>query len=269
MDWTRARQALHLESGRVPALLRSIRRPSAPALGAWSVADIAVHLCQAWQLLGTMIRRPEEPSPLRRLPDLHREMFALVRDAPERDPAALADRFERQTGELLADIDAMTPWQPQPWLFDGTTIEPSGLLCHLLNETVVHAWDIAAAEGIHWPIERSTAVMVLDGFLLPAVRMLPADLVDPDVARDFRATYELRIRGGEPYLFVFEDGEFTMPAPSARRRVDCHILADPAALLLVSWGRIDQWQAIRRGGLLAWGRKPWLATKFRALLRNP
>jgi len=37
----------------------------------------------------------------------------------------------------------------------------------------------------------------------------------------------------------------------------------------VSWGRVSQWPAIGRGQLLAWGRRPWLGLKLRALLRNP
>jgi hypothetical protein len=43
--------------------------------------------------------------------------------------------------------------------------------------------------------------------------------------------------------------------------VDCHTSADAAALLLVAWGRQSQSEAIARGKLLAWGRKPWLGVE--------
>jgi hypothetical protein len=51
--------------------------------------------------------------------------------------------------------------------------------------------------------------------------------------------------------------------------IDCHLWADPVALMLVVYGRIGQWGPIARGRLLAWGRKPWLGLKFKNLFFNP
>jgi hypothetical protein len=52
-------------------------------------------------------------------------------------------------------------------------------------------------------------------------------------------------------------------------RVDCRISADPAAFLLVGYGRINQWGPVARGKLLAWGRRPWKGFAFATYLRNP
>jgi hypothetical protein len=49
---------------------------------------------------------------------------------------------------------------------------------------------------------------------------------------------------------------------------DCWIYADPAAFLLVGYGRTGQWGQILRGRLLAGGRKPWLALRFANLLTS-
>ncbi|MGH3946139.1 MAG: hypothetical protein ACRDSI_14000, partial [Pseudonocardiaceae bacterium] len=62
--------------------------------------------------------------------------------------------------------------------------------------------------------------------------------------------------------------ELRVEEPSSRR-VDCHISADPVAMLMVFWSRQSQWTAIAKGKLMAWGRKPWLGPQFRALMRNP
>ena len=87
-------------------------------------------------------------------------------------------------------------------------------------------------------------------------------------AAGVRATYDIRLRGGDRCYFVFDDGDFTVEEPSPRR-VDCHISADPVAMLLVFFARHSQWPAIATGRLMAWGRKPWLGLQLRSLLRNP
>jgi hypothetical protein len=42
-----------------------------------------------------------------------------------------------------------------------------------------------------------------------------------------------------------------------------------AAFFIVYWDRQSQWNAIAKGQLIVWGRKPWLGFKFRSLIRNP
>jgi hypothetical protein len=87
-------------------------------------------------------------------------------------------------------------------------------------------------------------------------------------AAGLQATYDIRLRGHDRLNYIFDDGSLTVEEPSARR-VDCHISADPTAFFMVFWQRQNQWNAIAKGQLIAWGRKPWLGLKFRSLLRNP
>ncbi|MGH3919740.1 MAG: SCP2 sterol-binding domain-containing protein [Pseudonocardiaceae bacterium] len=140
---------------------------------------------------------------------------------------------------------------------------------HLLSETIMHGYDIAHAAGRKWRIEPARAAMVLGRFNAPIAQALaPRAFVNGAKAAGVQVTYDVRIRGGDSFYFIFDDGELRVEEPSSRR-VDCHISADPVAMLMVFWSRQSQWTAIAKGKLMAWGRKPWLGPQFRALMRNP
>jgi hypothetical protein len=133
----------------------------------------------------------------------------------------------------------------------------------------MHGYDIAHATGRKWRIEPTHAAMVMQQFLVPVLQTVdPRTFVNAKKAAGLQATYQLNLRGGERFNFVFNDGSLRVEEPSARQ-VDCHISADPAAFFMVFWDRQSQWNAIAKGQLVAWGRKPWLGLKFRSLVRNP
>jgi hypothetical protein len=133
----------------------------------------------------------------------------------------------------------------------------------------MHGDDIAQAAGRPWQIESTHGAMVLGRFLVPVLQALDSRaMLDAEQAAGLRATYDIRLRGGDRFYFIFNDGALTIEEPSARK-VDCHISADPVAFLMVAWSRQSQWSAIAKGKLLAWGRKPWLGPRFRGLMRNP
>jgi hypothetical protein len=198
------------------------------------------------------------------------DMTTLAVNAdPERDPAVLADRIEARAQEYFGECAGADPDAPRPWLVQGATVRLSTLTYHLLNETVMHGYDIAQAAGRPWRIEPANAVMVLGRFIVPVLQALDSRaMVNGAKAAGLRATYDVRIRGGDSFHFIFDDGELNIVEPSSRR-VDCHISADPVAFLMVVWNRQSQWTAIVKGKLMAWGRKPWLGPQFRALMRNP
>jgi hypothetical protein len=192
-----------------------------------------------------------------------------VNSDPERDLAVLADRIEARAQEYFSDCVGADPDAPRPWLVHGTTVRQSTFTYHLLNETVLHAYDIAHAAGRPWRIEPAHAAMVLGRFVVPVLQALDAHaMVNGAKAAGLQATYDVRIRGGDSFYFIFNDGTLEIVEPSSRR-VDCHISADPVAFLMVVWARQSQWTAIGKGKLMAWGRKPWLGPQFRSLIRNP
>jgi len=275
--------ALRAEVARVTALLRSVRTPDAPALGCWTIAEVAMHLSQAFIVVPGLAAEDLSPARLAMLglddahgPSLIGDLWELgeatvggVSADGERDLRVLADRIEARAAEYLVHAGTLQDRDPRPWLVAGTTVTSSTLCCHLLNETIVHGGDIARADGQRWPVEPARAAMVVDGFLIPVLQALgPRAMVDQEAAAGLRATYDLRVRGGGRHHFVFDDGALTITEPSPRR-VDCHISADPVAMLAVAWGRRSQWPAIATAKLVAWGRRPWLGPRFAGLTRTP
>lgn len=283
VDWAKAREALRVEEARVAALVRSIRNPGAHAVGTWTVGDVAMHLTQGLLIVPGLARGD--------MADVHRVLPALadrpslsplgdvweladltvlgVGTDPERDPGVLADRIEARAAAFLEEAAQHTADERRAWLVEGTSLPLPVFTCHLLNEAIMHGYDIAKAEGRPWSIDPAHAAMVFDGFIWPVFASLaPRTMVDQANAAGLRATYDVRVKGGNRYHFVFDDGALSIEPPSSRR-VDCHIWADPVAFLLVAYQRQSQWEAIAKGKLLAWGRKPWLGPRFRALMRNP
>lgn len=283
VDWEQARHALRAEVARVVPMLRSVRNPHAHAVGSWTVAEVAMHLSQAFLIVPGLARDDlsDAHALLPSLAGLHgRSLIGDVWDLagtttlavasdPERDPAVLADRIEERAAAFLDEAATHSAEEERAWLVEGTVVALPTMTCHLLNETIMHGRDIARGDGRRWPISPAHAALVFDGFIWPIFRAVgPRAMVDQQAAAGVRATYDLRLRGGRRYRFAFDDGALTIEGPTPDP-VDCHISADPAALLLVAWGRRSQWRAIATGKLVAWGRKPWLGPRLRVLLRNP
>jgi hypothetical protein len=98
-------------------------------------------------------------------------------------------------------------------------------LTYLLSETVMHGYDIAQAAGRKWRIEPAHAAMALGRFIVPIIQALDLRaLVNGAKAAGVQATYDVRIRGGDRFHFVFNDGSVRVKGPSSHR-VDCHISA--------------------------------------------
>ncbi|MGH3971753.1 MAG: SCP2 sterol-binding domain-containing protein [Pseudonocardiaceae bacterium] len=283
VDWHQGQDALRDEVARVTALLRSIQDPGPPAVGQWNLGEVAMHLAQVWIGLPSLARRDLSrvyevvpdlagvagDSLIRDLWDLGDMTTHAVRSDTERNLGVLADRIEAQAEEYFSECVGADPDAPRPWMVEGTTVRLSTLTYHLLNETLMHAYDIAHAAGRPWRIDPAHAAMAAGRFLIPATQALgPRALVNSAKAAGVRATYDIRIRRGDSFHFIFDDGSLEIVEPSSRR-VDCHISADPVAFLMVFWCRQSQWTAIATGKLMAWGRKPWLGLQFRGLIRNP
>ena len=93
-------------------------------------------------------------------------------------------------------------------------------------------------------------------------------VVRPEACRGAPVTYEVRLRGNGP-RFVVRVADGTAEVRSAGGPVDCVISADPVTLLLVAYGRMPLGRALLRGGMLAWGRRPWLGLRYGGLLFTP
>jgi uncharacterized protein (TIGR03083 family) len=265
VDPAAAREAVATVAPRVSALLRTVKNARAPALGEWDLTETAVHVSLSAEALCALVQGAG--AMLSDLWDLGTLNRTLVEGETTRDLGALADRIDATVARFLTLVGEADDGA-RPWVVEGVEAPLSMLTCQMLNELVVHGWDIARAEGAPWPIERRHAALVLAGFVFPSMAGLGRALVNQEAAAGVRMTYDVRLRGGGRAVLHFDDGDLTVePEPSGR--VDCHLSADPVAFMLVGWGRIGQGPAILKGQLLAWGRKPWLGLKLRSLLRNP
>lgn len=283
VQWQRTQDALRVEVDRVTGLLRSIRDPDRPAVGTWTLGDVAMHLSQAWlvvpclargdlspvyDLLPALAGSSESGSLIPDLMSLDQLTGSAVGADPERDPAALADRIEQRAEAYLADCAAASADESRAWLVEGSRLRLSNLTGHLLNETVMHGYDIATAAGVPWRLVPEHAGLVLGRFIMPVINAVdPASLVHAKAA-GVRVRYDLRIRGADRFRMVFDQGTVQVLPPSGEP-VDCHISADPVAFLMVIWQRQSQWSAIAQGKLMAWGRKPWMGLRLRSFLLNP
>jgi hypothetical protein len=266
-DWNEVRGAVEAMAGRISALIRSITDPDAPALGVWTAGQLAAHITHVYEVDRDLLN--QVPPPLDDLADLGELTQAKVRDEAVCDPAALAARVDAAAAEFLAVAQRMHGAEPRLWVA-GVKVTASVLGCHILNESMVHGLDLTAAVGGRWPIQARDARLAFEGFICPMYRSLgrPSFAVHPEKAAGVRATYDIRVRGGGRWHFVFADGGLTIEPPGPRR-VDAHLCADPRAIMLLAWHRVGLAPPILKGQVFPWGRKPWLAFRLPGLLKLP
>lgn len=272
--WARVRGALRSEVARVGELFRSIqdgRAPDGPGVGSWSGGDVAMHLSQTWIALPGLARgdlaevdavvpgrAPAGASLIGTLDDLGPFTMTAVPNDPERDLRVLAERIEARAEVHLADCARGSAHDRRPWLVDGVTVPLPVFSAHLLNETVVHGYDVARAAGRPWRIDPVHAGLVVDEFMMAlageAAGALPGRRPPPS---SVQARFELRVRGGRRHRLRLVDGAPGLdPDPSPP---DCRMSVDPVAMLLVFYRRRRLAAAVARGEMVAWGRRPWLA----------
>src|SRR5439155_4218117 len=92
---------------------------------------------------------------------------SMLADDPERDLRTLADRIDT-LGAGFFEVTANPPTDSVTWL-GGTHLPASAVVCHLLEELLVHGHDAAFAAVASWPIEPAHAALAIAGGVLPVV----------------------------------------------------------------------------------------------------
>jgi uncharacterized protein (TIGR03083 family) len=255
---------------RTAALLRAVPDPGTMVPGLdWTVADTGAHMVaemrdyagfvggtlQAREILDDLPALPPQATPGE--VNAAANVRALARFT-ERDPAVLADQLLAAAEQYLEAAQGR-PAEEEVLTSNGLTMTAPVMTATLLGEQLLHGHDIARAQRAPWPIDRGDALLVVEGVLAMA-----ADYVDRRRTAGMRVSYELRFRGGPRYRFAVNDG--TAVVTAAGEPVDCVISADPAAFLLVGYGRVGQWGQVLRGRIVAGGRRPWWGPRFGTLL---
>lgn len=227
-----------------------------PACPGWTVRDLAAHVadttveygCAAWSPAAATATGPGDE-----------QLLAQGAAGAEE----LAARLHPELAALRACIDARDGQIPEFRYHDGPLVTADAGLGILLGELVVHGHDLARALRRPWPVDSGHAALIVEG----VSPILPAQ-VHPDRTKGLTASFEIRLRGFASHIWEFQDGQLHVN-PTHPGQIDVHLSADPAALLLVMYGRESQWKHIPAGRLAAWGRKPWLAFTLASRFRKP
>jgi len=263
VDLTRAARAARGAAGQLVAMLRAIPGPDAAAIGHWTARDVAAHVAGAAEIYGEMARGTPSPAPsIEAVAALNDQIIGTLAG---QDLRALADRIEAAVAGLLAAAERHPGDPDVPW-HAGLRLPLSTLLAVACGEYLVHGRDIARAAAVRWPVPADWARTVFLG-LLPVVPYY----LKPDRAQGRPARYDIRLRGeaAARAVFTIERGALTVGTPVAGQRADCYLSADPWAFLLVLYGRTGPLAPALAGGILAWGRRPWLALTLPGRFRKP
>ncbi|WP_328475948.1 maleylpyruvate isomerase family mycothiol-dependent enzyme [Streptomyces sp. NBC_00377] len=256
-------QAIRETAGAIAALLDGVTDMTVPVPGLeWTVGETAAHLALANGLMADLASGKERFYGDGTPQSLAAANAQSLIEFPERRAEPLAAMIVEQADVFLDAVDRagtdgtagrthLTPLGPM-----DQDILASYLLTHMLG----HGYDLA--RGLRRPhMIDETRVGLCLPFLKTAMPRVAA-------ASALTARYTLRVGGGATFGVTFADGTVQV-LPDPPERSECTILTEPVAFLLIALGRLGPWQAMARGAVLAWGRKPWLAPRFPTLFDAP
>ncbi|WEH13155.1 maleylpyruvate isomerase family mycothiol-dependent enzyme [Streptomyces sp. VNUA24] len=256
-------RAIRETAAAIAALLDGAADTTAPVPGLeWTVGETAAHLALANGLMAELASGQERVYGDGTSQSLAAANARSLVEFPERAAEPLAAMIVEQADVFLDAVDRAVA--------DGTAgrtlLTPLGpmdqdvLASYLLTHMLGHGYDLA--RGLRRPhMIDSRRVELCLPFLRTAMPRVA-------VASALTARYTLRVRGGSVFGVTFTGGTVEVLA-DAPERSDCTIQIEPVAFLLIALGRLGPWQAMARGAVLAWGRKPWLAPGFPTLFDAP
>jgi uncharacterized protein (TIGR03083 family) len=276
-QWLALRDALGETAGRFARLLETVRHPAAPAVGSWSIGDVAAHVHEVSIVNSWFVTGDQPSADLREMYDMAttvsvdrvRDLNALaLRLLDERSPRALAPRIERQVAALLDAAAEADEGEQIAWL-GGVKVPVKAVLGHMLSELFVHGNDVARAEGCSFSMPASHATLIFETFMIELLRSPDAARFAGDRADSPKpVTCELRLSGAEPVVLVAGSDGLAVRAPG-ERPVDARISADPAVMWLVMSNRISPLRAVLTRGMIVSGARPWRLRRLGQLLRTP
>lgn len=151
------------------------------------------------------------------------------------DDRLLRTAFEKAEQRMSAAFEAILQLDPEAQFDDvGFGFPVHELVTHMRQEFAIHRWDMVGDDDV------SNDLLAQPELLHHSVRMLQQPLLEKGLRQDPHADqpFEIRVRTAEDDLLLHvgggHQGRLTL---TARADSDNVILADPAARLLLLWGR--------------------------------
>ncbi|KUN09335.1 sterol-binding protein [Streptomyces yokosukanensis] len=257
-------QAIRGTAEEIATLVRSASDTALAVPGsAWTVGEAAAHLALANELMADLAAGRERPYGDGTPQSLARANAESLAVFGERRAEPLATMITEQAEAFLDALahpvaDGSAPLTPLG-LMDRSVLA-SYLLTHMLG----HGYDLARALKRPHMVDRARV-----GLCMPFMFSVMPRVTDPVATAGLTARYRIRLRGGEAFGVSLADGAVQVTPGAAVQRADCTILLDPVAFLLIALGRLNPWRAIAQGRVLAWGSRPWLASRFPTLFTAP
>ncbi|MEV6837162.1 maleylpyruvate isomerase family mycothiol-dependent enzyme [Streptomyces sp. NPDC051133] len=257
-------QAIRGTAEEIAALVRSASDTALAVPGSeWTVGEAAAHLAMANELMADLAAGRERPygdGTPQSLAAANAESLAVF---GERRAEPLATMITEQAEAFLAALSRPAADGPAPATPLGS-MDRAVLASYLLTHMLGHGYDLARA------LQRPHMLdPVRVGLCMPFMFSVMPRVADPAATAGLTARYRIRLRGGEPFGVSLADGVVRVTPEAPPRRADCTILLDPVAFLLIALGRLNPWRAIAQGRVLAWGPRPWLASRFPTLFTAP
>ncbi|MEU4443549.1 maleylpyruvate isomerase family mycothiol-dependent enzyme [Actinosynnema sp. NPDC050801] len=273
-QWSAVRAALPVVTRRFAELVVA-SDPDARATSDWTVTDTAAHVVMIASIYTTLLApdggEVADPALAEFIPtvtvDTVADLNALALTRfTERDPAKLAAMLRSMVASILNLTAQADPERTVPWL-GASKVPIGGVLAHLVNELLIHGWDIARAVGTPWSIPSREAAPFFDLFIIGLLRNDVGSLLDGAPPRDRRIAVAFSSRYTTPVTVVLHRGRVTVEEPGGP--VDVRLGFDPAVLHLVLFGRVSRTRAALTGKLRVSGKRPWLLPTFLRAVRMP
>lgn len=245
-------------------------------VGRWNSGEIAAHVAIVAHLNAGFLRTPSAPTGHPELDHLvatsslgdiaHLNDMAL-REHPERSPAVLAGRLREGVGLLLDRTAGLDPLAPARWL-GGATLPAVSLVAHLLNEILLHGFDLARARSLPWRLPSGEAGLAFDLFLVSLLGGTDRGLLfGTGAGRGKLIRIEFRSPHTTPVVLVVGGGRVGADPPGGQ--VDARVRFEPGALMLAAFRRVSLLRAVATGRIVATGRRPWAAATYVRGMNTP
>ncbi|MGI5186194.1 maleylpyruvate isomerase N-terminal domain-containing protein [Dactylosporangium sp. CA-152071] len=269
--WMQARAAVLDTGRRFDSLVGSAPDPAAMATAEWSIADSAAHVLSIAALC-LLLLDPDAPPPP--VPGLRELLSAtnvdtvadtnshVMRHLTERDIGVVRRDMQASIERILLVTREADPASTVTWLGDAQ-VTVAGVLAHLVNEMLVHGWDIARTAGLPWPMPDADAGLFFDLFLVDMIRNSYGALLNAAV-RMPRHRIAVQFRSAHTTTAILELHQARVKVVAADDPYDVSLTFRPARFNLMLFGRISALRAAAGRDVVVGGPRPW---RLRAFLR--